>query len=185
MANKKGTKLTLQDIKENITLLDTLRPFVIDEKTGKYIMYNPLFDMVKVQALLKDLSDHMQYDMTELDGKMFEYDIDVNEYILFLIIKHYSEMGQLLEGQDFKEHLHIFEGIKRNGMYDKFLMEMFDLTEIMKVQDEIQKRLNLSVQLMKVEAETKSELSKKLRSHMLMVKEKENGKKTVQKPKRP
>lgn len=180
MTNNKTSKLTLNDIKQSVKLLDTRRKFVIDDE--KHIMYNPVFDMLKVRDLLKDLSEHVTLDMTEYDGKMFEYDIDLNEYILFLIIKHFSEVGQLLENSDFKEHLHIYEGIKRNGMYDKFLMEMFDLSEIMKVQDEIQKRLNISVQLMKVEAETKSELSQKLRSHMLMVEEKQNGKKTIQKP---
>lgn len=183
MTNNKTTKLSLNDIKESVKLLDTRRKFVIDEENGKHIMYNPVFDMLKVRDLLKDLSDHVILDVQELDGKMFEYDIDLNEYVLFLIIKHFSEVGQLLEKSDFKEHLHIYESIKRNGMYDKFLMEMFDLSEILKVQAEIEKRLNVSVQLMKVEAETKSELSKKLRSHMLSVEAKERGQKTIQKPK--
>lgn len=181
MTKNNGSKLTLNDIKDSITLLETKRKFIIDKETGKFVMYNPRFDMLKIQDLLKDLTTHVEMDMAELDGQMFEYDIDVNEYILFLIIKHFSEVGQLLTDSDFKEHLHIFEGMKRNGMYDMFLMEMFDLTEIMKVQDEIQKRLNLGVQLMKVEADTKSELSKRLQSQILMVKERDNGKKAVQK----
>ncbi|MFG3431980.1 hypothetical protein [Lysinibacillus fusiformis] len=150
--SKRETKLTLTDIHRNAEELNKKQKFFIDKDQGKFIYYYPKFSKRKITILIKDLSDTLAYvEQHKLD--FFNNDDELNNYILFLIIKHFTDLQTELKDKSVELHFATMNELVDIGWYEMFLLKMFPMQEISNVLDEIKKRLNLSFKYLALEEE--------------------------------
>ncbi|WP_338653349.1 hypothetical protein [Lysinibacillus sp. Y5S-8] len=153
---KRETKLTLTDIRKNVEELNKKQKFYIDKDQGKFIYYYPKFSKRKITILINELSHTMSYvEQHKLD--FFKNDGELNNYILFLIIKHFTDLQAELKDKSIETHFAIMNELVDIGWYELFLIEMFTPHEISNVLDELSKRLNLSIKYLTLEKELKGE----------------------------
>lgn len=149
---KRETKLTLTDIQKNAEELNKKQKFFIDKDQGKFIYYYPKFSKRKITILINELSHTMSYvEQHKLD--FFKNDGELNNYILFLIIKHFTDLQAELKDKSVELHFATMNELVDIGWYEMFLLKMFPMQEISKVLDEIKKRLNLSFKYLALEEE--------------------------------
>ncbi|EON72841.1 hypothetical protein [Lysinibacillus sphaericus] len=149
---KRETKLTLADIQQNADELNKKQKFHIDKDQGKFIYYYPKFSKRKVTILINDLASTIDYvQQNNLD--FFKNDHELQHYVLFLVIKHFTDLKTELKDKPIESHFATMNNLVEIGWYDLFLTEMFTMQEISKVLEEISKRLNLSMQFLELEKE--------------------------------
>jgi len=149
---KRETKLTLADIQQNADALNNKKKFYIDKDQGKYINYYPKFSKRKITILISDLANTIEYiQQNKLD--FFQNDNELNNYILFLIIKHFTDLQSELKDKPIETHFATMNHLVDIGWYEIFLTEMFTIHEISNVLEEISKRLNLSIKYLELEKE--------------------------------
>ncbi|MFJ7731162.1 hypothetical protein ACIQXF_04635 [Lysinibacillus sp. NPDC097231] len=151
MTNRE-TKLTLADIQKNADALNKKQKFYIDKDQGKFIYYYPKFSKRKITILISDLANTIEYvQQNKLD--FFQNDHELNNYILFLIIKHFTDLQSELKDKPIETHFATMNHLVDIGWYELFLTDMFTIHEISNVLEEISKRLNLSIKYLELEKE--------------------------------
>lgn len=154
---KRETKLTLADIQKNADELNKKQKFYIDKNIGKFIYYYPKFSKRKKTMLINDLASTFEYaQQKNLD--FFKNDHELQHYILFLIIKHFTELKAELKDKSIETHFATMHNLVEIGWYDVFLLEMFSVQEISSVLEEINKQLNISIQFLELEKQLMSKL---------------------------
>lgn len=149
---KRETKLTLSDIQKKVDELNKKQKFHIDKDLGKFIYYYPKFSQRKVTMLINDLASTIEYvQQNNLD--FFKNDNELNHYILFLVIKHFTDLKTELKDKSIETHFATMHNLVEIGWYNLFLMEMFNIHEVVNVLEEINKRLNLSIKFLELEKE--------------------------------
>lgn len=83
----------------------------------------------------------------------FKNDHELQHYVLFLVIKHFTDLKTELKDKSIESHFATMNNLVEIGWYDLFLTEMFTMQEISNVLEEISKRLNLSMQFLELEKE--------------------------------
>lgn len=149
---KRETKLTLADIQKNADALNKKQKFYIDQEQGKFIYFYPKFSKRKITILIGDLANTIEYvQQNKLD--FFQNDNEINNYILFLIIKHFTDLQTELKDKPIETHFATMNNLVDIGWYEVFLTKMFTMQEISNVLEEINKRLNISIQYLEIEKE--------------------------------
>ncbi|MFJ6207291.1 hypothetical protein [Lysinibacillus sp. NPDC092081] len=149
---KRETKLSLADIQKNADALNKKQKFNIDQEQGKFIYFYPKFSKRKITILISELADTIEYvQRNKLD--FFQNDHELNNYILFLIIKHFTDLQTELKDKPIETHFATMNQLVDIGWYEVFLTEMFTMNEISNVLEEINKRLNISFKYLEIEKE--------------------------------
>ncbi|WP_205415146.1 hypothetical protein, partial [Serratia marcescens] len=71
----------------------------------------------------------------------------------FLVIKHFTDLKTELKDKSIETHFATMHNLVEIGWYNLFLMEMFNIHEVVNVLEEINKRLNLSIKFLELEKE--------------------------------
>lgn len=154
---KRETKLTLVDIQKNADELNKKQKFYIDKNLGKFIYYYPKFSKRRKTMLINDLASTFEYvQQNNLD--FFKNDHELQHYILFLIIKHFTELKAELKDKSIETHFATMHNLVELGWYDLFLMDMFSVQEISHVLEEISKQFNISIQFLELEKQLMSKI---------------------------
>lgn len=149
---KRETKLSLVDVQKNADTLNKKQKFYIDQEQGKFIYFYPKFSKRKITILISELADTIEYvHQNKLD--FFQNDHELNNYILFLIIKHFTDLQAELKDKPIETHFATMNQLVDIGWYEVFLTEMFTMNEISNVLDEINKRLTISFKYLEIEKE--------------------------------
>ncbi|MFJ7373777.1 hypothetical protein ACIQV0_10380 [Lysinibacillus capsici] len=154
---KRETKLLLTDIQKNAESVNTNQKFYLDKNQEKFIYYYPKFSKRKITILINDLSHTIAYvERHKLD--FFNNDHELDHYILFLIIKHFTSLQAELKDKSIETHFATMNQLIDIGLYEVFLLEMFTFDELSHTLDEISKRLNLSIKYLELEKELHQQL---------------------------
>ncbi|KOY83024.1 hypothetical protein I6G82_11385 [Lysinibacillus macroides] len=154
---KRETKLTLADIQKSAEVVNTKQKFYIDKDQEKFIYYYPKFSKRKITILINDLSHTMSYvEQHKLD--FFNNDDELHHYILFLMIKHFTDLQAELKDKSIETHFATMHQLVDIGWYELFLMDMFTIAEVSNALAEISKRLNLSIKYVELEKELQQQL---------------------------
>jgi len=149
---KRETKLTLADIQKSADAINKKQKFYIDKEQGKFIYYYPKFSKRKITILINDLANSLEY-AQQHKLEYFENDYELNNYIFFLIIKHFTDLQSELKDKPIETHFATMNYLVDIGWYDIFLTKMFTMQEISNVLEEINKRLHLSIKFLEMEKE--------------------------------
>ena len=137
MTAKRQSPLKLKDVIAQTKKLDVMSTYTYDEANKKVIKYNEVFDKTKVEKLILELFEDMQY---AIKGgyNYFETDEQLIKYELLLIIKHFSHFKDEI-GDSFEDKISALEALMRIGLYDLFFEEIFDKDQVVDVIDHINK----------------------------------------------
>lgn len=149
--------LKMSDVDKKIKKLNELSTYTIDTKTGEAVKYYEVFDEKKIQELLAELNDHMQYDKEHTIG-YFESDQKVIEYLNFLVIKHFSHFRDEI-GTQFETNLAAFDKLVSLGLFHKFHTDIFNPEQIAKVFERFYERIELATKVIELPEETKQQLA--------------------------
>lgn len=149
--------LKLNDLDKKAKKLNQLTTYTIDRKTNEVVKYNEIFDEKKIQELIIELNEHMQYDKKNKIG-YFENNQKVIEYIYFLIIKHFSHFKNEI-GSQFETNIASFDKLVSLGLFHKFHNDIFDPEQVAKVFDRFYERIEIVSDVIKLDDETKEKLA--------------------------
>lgn len=128
MTAKKQSPLKLKDILSESKKVDIMSTYEIDPVTKKTVKYYEYFDKTKVEKLILELFNDMQYAL-ENDYEFFNSEEQLIKYELLLIIKHFSHFKDEI-GETFEEKIMAMEALMKIGLYDIFFDEVFDQNQV-------------------------------------------------------
>lgn len=131
----KGQLATLETFNKRARNANRKEKLYLDEDELEYIEYNPFFSKTKRIAAIQELMATV-HDATENKDPYFANEYIIKEYLQFLMIKHFSTIKDMLEGQDFEVHKEVCKGFVDTEFMDLMINEIFDFEEISKVWNE-------------------------------------------------
>lgn len=140
-------KLTLKDLQKELLDVSVISEFPLEN--GKVIKYHKLFDGVDIKELLKEIVLDMKY----ADSKNYDFfnnDGEFLNYILLLIIKRFSHLGDEI-GESFEEKIEALDVMTRLSYFNLFFEEIFLKDEVAKVIEEVNKVIDFSLQVVQEE----------------------------------
>ena len=137
MTVKRQSPIKLKDVIADSNKLDVMSTYVIDSETKKTIKYNKIFDKAKVEKLILELFEDMQY-VIENKYKFFESDDQLIKYELLLIVKYFTHFKDEI-GETFEEKISAMEALMRTGLFDLIFDEVFDKDQVVDVIEQINK----------------------------------------------
>lgn len=137
MTAKRQSPIKLKDVIAESNKLDVMSTYVVDSETKKIIKYNKVFDKTKVEKLILELFEDMQY-VIQNNYKFFESDDQLIKYELLLIIKYFTHFKDEI-GVTFEEKISAMEALMRTGLFDLIFEEVFDKDKVVDVIDQINK----------------------------------------------
>lgn len=137
MTAKRQSPIKLKDVIAESNKLDVMSTYVIDSETKKTIKYNKVFDKAKVEKLILELFEDMQY-VIKNNYKFFESDDQLIKYELLLIIKYFTHFKDEI-GVTFEEKISAMEALMRTGLFDLIFEEVFDKDQVVDIIDQINK----------------------------------------------
>lgn len=137
MTAKRQSPIKLKDVIAESKKIDTMSTYLVDSDKKKVIKYYEVFDKTKVETLLAELFEDMQYAIQN-DFNFFENDEELIKYELLLIIKHFSHFKDEI-GSTFEEKMSAMEALMRTGLYDLFFEEVFNKDEVAEIIEQVNK----------------------------------------------
>ena len=137
MTAKRQSPIKLKDVIAESNKLDVMSTYVVDPETKKTIKYNKVFDKTKVEKLILELFEDMQY-VIEKKYKFFENDDQLIKYELLLIVKYFTHFKDEI-GVTFEEKISAMEALMRTGLFDLIFDEIFNKDQVVDVIEQINK----------------------------------------------
>lgn len=106
----------------------------LDEEKENFFEYNKTFAKDVRDELIAELVESSIY-CKENNFKYLRNNIEIKQYAHFLMIKHFSSFGKMLEGKDFSYHIQIMKNMYKVGLFELFFNDVFDMDEVQAVID--------------------------------------------------
>lgn len=126
-------KITLKSLEKKFNEVSKMQSYLIDTETNEAIKYYEKFDNKKIEELFKELTEALKHD-EENELHFFIEDEMSIQYILFLVIKKFTDLGDIIPN-DLSNQIPIFEKLVSIGLYEKILNEVLDPSEVSRVLD--------------------------------------------------
>lgn len=170
MTNKKPTQFKLKDIQAQAKELTKVSKFYLDKEETSFINYYPKFSKKKSHDLFVELSDTIKK-LEELKLDFPSNDLELIQYVQFLIIKHFTSLKSELNGKSIEVHIETMIKLLETGLFERFFSEMFDMAEVHDLLEDLDKKAELGLELIRIKEESNAELAEKLKSDVLKNKE--------------
>ena len=157
MTEVNQSPITLSEVLSETEKYDVMSTHVLNAEENRVIKYNKYFDTEKVQELIIELFEDMQY-AVENDIPFFENDEQLIKYEMLLIIKYFSHFKAEI-GESFEEKIQALHALFKTGLFDLFFEELFLENEVVNVMERVNQTAeravfiekNMTEQLEKVE----------------------------------
>ncbi|MFK3936689.1 hypothetical protein ACI2JA_04125 [Alkalihalobacillus sp. NPDC078783] len=127
----KNPRVTLKKAESDVKKFDKQETYTL--KDGNNINFDPFFSPAKVQALV----DEYHGDIKGFkDANIPTDERFINDYMGFLIVKHFTEYGKYIES-DLLFKMNAFDTLLNNGHLYEILSDVLTPSEIHKVWDEM------------------------------------------------
>lgn len=170
MTNKKTTQFKLKDIQAKAKELTKVSKFYLDKEETMFINYYPKFSKKKVHDVFVEISDSIKI-LEELELNFPSNDLELIQYIQFLIIKHFTSLKSELDGKSIEVHIETMIKLLETGLFERFFDEMFDMAEVNDLLEDLDKKAGLGLELIRIKEDANAELAEKLKSDFLKNKE--------------
>jgi len=131
------------------------------------LMYHPTFSTKKRDALMKEFFHSVQF-AAENEIEFFKTQEEEIMYLNFLIIKYFTDISKMLEGQDLYTHIEAYKKLYDSGYVEIIINEAFHIDEVAKVQNHYnvarQRMINLESELSQLADEANKNKGAQLRS---------------------
>lgn len=141
MATRKSP-IKFKELQKEYSKLNIMSTYEIED-TNKVIKFYQRFDEAKVEELIKELYQDIQY-VTDNNIDFFTNDEEFMKYELFLIIKHFSHFKDEI-GDSFEEKIEALSVLISIGLYDLFFEEIFDSSEVFDVLHKVERTAELAI----------------------------------------
>lgn len=149
---KKSVALTRESLAQKNKHANRKEKFYLDEDEFEYIEYNPVFSKSKRISLLQELlhtvqeqSEKQNQEDSKKDTMFFTNEMEIIQYINFLILKYFTSIGDMLANVDFEGHISVMKELTDLEFIEVFINEVFDVDQVSKVYNEyylVKERLN-------------------------------------------
>lgn len=137
MTNTNAKRTTLETLGKVAKHANRKEPYYYGEDEEYVIMYHPTFSQTKRTKLVQELLKTMTYvEENKLDA--LKTDEQINEYVTFLIIKYFTELYDMLEGQSFQVHIEVMNQLKDSSLMELLINEAFNFEELDKINFDLQ-----------------------------------------------
>lgn len=174
---KKEQAITLDFFEKKAVHANRKEKFYMNEEQTEYLMYHPTFSAKKQDALMKEFFSSVQF----AHENKIEFFVNQEEelmYLNFLIIKYFTDIYKMLEGQDLYTHIEVYRQMYDSGYIEIIVNEAFDINEVAKVQNRYltaSKRIvNMELELQQATEQAKKNKGAQLRE---VAKKAQGGKK--------
>lgn len=125
--------------------LDRVETYVINGVTNEVIKYNPVFDELKINEILKEIQEKIEY--IEKNNINFPKDDDeFYKYVCFLMIKKFTHFSSEI-ADDLETQLAQMNALFRLGYFELIIGEIFNQDEIARVINKVENLLVLADRL--------------------------------------
>ena len=155
MTEVNQSPITLSEVLSETQKYDVMFTHVLNAEENRVIKYNKYFDAEKIQELILELFEDMQY-AVENDIPFFENEEQLIKYEMLLIIKYFSHFKEEI-GNNFEEKIVALHALFKTGLFDLFFEELFLENEVVNVMERVNQTAERAVF---IEKEVKEQLEK-------------------------
>lgn len=152
--------ITLKNIQKQQKKINQWTTYVLDEKTNTVLKYYEVFDNHKIEELLTEAYEKIQYAEAN-DIELFTDDSRFMQFIYFLLIKHFTHLGDQipdnLEGQ-----IQAMDSLVSTGLFEEIFNNILDSNEVLRVVERFQEFQALVIQMGNVLLDAQKELDEKV-----------------------
>lgn len=167
MAQKKPRQkpLKLKDIQKTYEKMNTYKTHILNEEDNTVIKYYEIFDNKKIEELLKQLFNSIQFD-NERKINFFNEDEKLIQYIMFLILKNFTNLDKEIP-EELDAQIPIFNQIISVGLFEEMFNNVFPPEQVSLVLERVGNFANLANQATLIQLETRQNISKSVQSPVI------------------
>lgn len=159
-------KLTLKSIQAKEASIDTLSTYVLNEETNEVVKYYKIFNESKIQFLLTEAFEKIQY-AAENDIEYFTTDSDLYNFISYLSIKYFTHLGEELQDSALEDDIAAISALISTGLYKTILNDVFDGNQLQRIFETMSEHIELSGRVEKYQAELMAQVEDKVESPVI------------------
>lgn len=159
-------KLTLKSIQAKEASIDTLSTYLLNEETNEVIKYYKIFNESKIQFLLTEAFEKIQY-AAENDIEYFTTDSDLYNFISYLSIKYFTHLGEELQDSALEDDIAAISALISTGLYKTILNDVFDGNQLQRIFETMSEHIELSGRVEKYQAELMAQVEDKVESPVI------------------
>lgn len=166
-------KFGLKSVEKQFKAINTYSNYEVTVNgTKETIKYFRIFDNDKIDELLKEAAQNLDYD-TEHKIGFFVEDGRLFHYLLFLTIRYFTELYDEIPSK-LDEQIPLFHQFKSTGLYEDLINNMFDPEETGRVIERFTEFIMLTEKVAEIEAQTRQKALQTVQ-HPQMKKKLEEG----------
>ena len=159
----KKKKLNINELLKDDKAYKKEKPIKINDKVTLY--YAEKFGYEKIDELLTELMDTYNFTLNT-DGVESMDDASVLMYLNFLIVKHFTNLQEAMDGLDYYQNIEASVKAYDKGWIN-IVIDTMDVVELSKVYDKFYELVRSGEQLMKMSKEAQVELANTVQSDLL------------------
>jgi len=171
--NKRQRNIKLSDIQAKQKDINKLSTHVYDKENNIVIRYNEKFNPATTEKLLNLTYDNLVF-AEKNNINYFKNDTAFLQYIYFLIIKFYSNLGKDIPDK-LDEQIPVFHSIIETGLFELFFNELFDPEEVLGVVDKVKSFAQVIDQIAQLDEHIREQVLSSIESPVLKNKLEENS----------
>lgn len=167
MAQKKPRQkpLKLKDIQKTYAKMNTYKTHILNEEDNTVIKYYEIFDNKKIEELLKQLFNSLQFD-NEHKINFFNEDEKLIQYVMFLILKNFTNLDKEIP-EELDAQIPIFNQIISVGLFEEMFNNVFPPEQVSIVLERIGTFANLANQAALIQSEIRQNISESVQSPVI------------------
>ena len=164
--------VSFKSLEKQVKKLNTYSTYVVNEETNEVIKYYEEFGEAKIDELLMELKEHIDYDQQrEEENRFFINDQKVYECIHYLCCKHFTHFKDEI-GTQFETNIQAMVFMHDKGYLSLLHNEIFNPAEVFKVYDRFNERAELGLKQLELDDESKEKLTNLQYANKLIKKDK-------------
>lgn len=170
---KRQRNIKLSDIQAKQKDVNKQTIYVYDKENNIVIRYNEKFNPATTENLLKLTYDNLVF-AEKNNINYFKNDTAFLQYIYFLIIKFYSNLGKDIPDK-LDEQIPVFHSIIETGLFELFFNELFDPEEVLGVVDKVKSFAQVIDQIAQLDEHAREQVLSSIESPALKKKLEKNS----------
>ena len=157
--------VTVGSLLKQASKIDDYSVHVVNKETNEVIKYNEVFSETKIEQLIQELGNHIQYDAVNSLGFFTNYQMYVT-YVNFLIIKYFTNLNTILS-DSLEENIVTIEQLRKLKYFKMLFDEVFDNEQVVRVHQAVDEALEGAIRLSSLKEKQLEELSEVLKTPLL------------------
>ena len=151
--------VSFKNLEKQVKKLNTYSTYVVNKETNEVIKYYEEFGEAKIDALLLELKEHVDYDQKrEKENQYFVNDQKIYEFLYYMIAKFFTHFRDEI-GSQFETNIQAMVFMHDKGYLRLIHNEIFNPAEVMKVFDRFNERAELGLKSLELNEETREKLA--------------------------